>query len=222
MSELVYEESSATSTVLWEDIPIEELREYILSRHLSEDAARHGRAPHNGAVKVQTDQPAMPDSFRRFAANTFADLDIFEWQYWTGYYDRECPPGQPNFVSGMPHAHGWDGSRHAQYKLGHTLVMYVQVPERGGELVVMPEFRTTRTWALRWEAPGPSKSPPMTTVVSFQCPIWQRPLTTKGAKSVRCRRSSPTSKDGFGCVFDGSISSNSDVAVVIGRKTLRT
>lgn len=151
MSELVYEESSATYTVLWEDIPIEELREYILSRHLSEDAARHGRAPHNGAVKVQTDQPAMPDSFRRFAANTFADLDIFEWQYWTGYYDRECPPGQPNFVSGMPHAHGWDGSRHAQYKLGHTLVMYVQVPERGGELVVMPEFRDNKNMGPQHE-----------------------------------------------------------------------
>jgi|Cruoilmetagenom7_1024161.scaffolds.fasta_scaffold00637_16 hypothetical protein len=112
---------AAASMHKWEGCPIEELRQLAIEGAGGAHATCMGFTP--------------PQSFKDFAKSIIEDemgYEVDHWNYWASNLDPvdEGREWQLKF----PHTHQWDG---------RTMILYLDEPEGGGELVVLDEDMTT-------------------------------------------------------------------------------
>jgi hypothetical protein len=116
-------------------MPKDEIVAWVLERH------RHQRGHMNqGAVNINDqEQRKLLDAtgFPAWIKAMWPGERLEPDRFWTGYWDRECKPGNEDahgggWTSGFPHRHGWPH--------GFTVAMMIQAPLRGsGASVLVPD-----------------------------------------------------------------------------------
>lgn len=117
--------------------------------------------PRHECQGARTCDPVDLNGFDVFCAGVMAsitDKPVNKWQYWNsvfkdgdtlmddhdtrvkGIASRDYLPEGP-WLAGFPHVHGWT--------TGRTIIMGIQAPESGGELVIYPDEsdEPLMTWA---------------------------------------------------------------------------
>ena len=118
----------------WPDAPEDMLLEYVLANHRG-----FGAHPVPGYPDDPTGASNKPDQI----PNEFVEhcKDVIEimgyrpcdrWRYWCSIIRMEQKQAEDPWAQGFPHTHGWDGL---------TLVHYIQVPHKGGALVIRDHNR---------------------------------------------------------------------------------
>lgn len=115
-------------TYFWLDAPTEMFKIYV------ESVMRPAFSGSLGVSKNPEDDNGMPVEFQNYIAQIFEnelDYPVNEWRFWVGV----TQPGAmaqhaKGFAKGFPHSHGWNAL---------TAVHYVQVPESGGDLLIVDE-----------------------------------------------------------------------------------
>ena len=121
-----------TEVLHWLDAPLDELREFCLSKAV-------GR-------QVATEVETVPISFMAWVMDNIG-TDFDHWEWWVNVLDP-CtvrPSGygilggvkfdpEAEWCTKFPHAHPWDGK---------TVNLYIDPAESGGELVIFEDDRET-------------------------------------------------------------------------------
>lgn len=112
-------------TFIWDDCPVEELREFALANV--------------SPARKTCEDCNPPQVFKDYAASIIegeVGYEVDHWKYWasnlTALDNLASVPPEHNrdWQLKFPHTHGWDGI---------TLVLYLQAPEGGGELVILDD-----------------------------------------------------------------------------------
>lgn len=118
-------------TFFWEESPTELFKEFI-------DRAKKRNVGAQSISHNSEDENGMPIEFQEYIAGVFEvglDYPVGEWRFWLGVMrSGEVNKHNSRFAKGFPHAHGWDAL---------TAVHYVQVPESGGDLVIVDKHDET-------------------------------------------------------------------------------
>jgi hypothetical protein len=118
-------------TFFWEESPTELFKEFI-------DRAKKKNVGAQSISSNSEDENGMPIEFQEYIAGVFEvelDYPVEEWKFWIGVMrSGEVNRHKKQFAKGFPHAHGWDAL---------TAVHYVQVPESGGDLVIVDRNNKT-------------------------------------------------------------------------------
>ena len=101
---------------------VDELRDYVNTIHIQK------RKGAQAITDRQSDKELA--MFKDWCSGVFDDLGIphNRWDFWCSILTRQDGNGEG--CQGFPHNHMWNGV---------TLVLYLQVPEDGGDLVVLEE-----------------------------------------------------------------------------------
>ncbi len=80
------------------------------------------------------DRNKLPESIKQHFRDCLTELeypfDDAKWRYWTGVVHPGHKSNHVGWAKGFPHTHQWDGI---------TLVHYIQVPDSGGDTVIMED-----------------------------------------------------------------------------------
>ncbi len=110
---------TGVSTHQWDDCPVAELRGFV-EQHVG----------HHKTCEVP--KAPLPAVFVEFARQIIEDKLGYEVDHWRYWISSLAPLDDPDaeWQLKFPHTHGWDGK---------TLVLYLGLPESGGELVVLDQ-----------------------------------------------------------------------------------
>lgn len=114
-----------TAEFMFEDSPVEELCGLVLDNAID----------HNTSAR-DMDRTKLPETLKQHFRECLKLLgykaDPAKWRYWTGMVHPGHESNRKGWAKGFPHTHQWDGL---------TCVHYVQVPDSGGDTVVLKDDR---------------------------------------------------------------------------------
>ena len=115
--------------VKWEDAPTQELLDFVTANHRGFGAHPVPGFGDEPKAYTKNGEQAMPQSFIEHAKEVVERMkfNATRWRYWVSEIRAEDKSPEEQWAKGFPHNHGWSGL---------TLVHYLQVPERGGALVI--------------------------------------------------------------------------------------
>lgn len=128
-------------TVRWEGLPVDKLIAFVRDEYVL-----RGQTPLTGAQSFDPNrEDEMPVEWVEWAKKTFDSEGfgpVVKYKWWVSIFGSESSiqRGQPQWLNGFPHRHGWDH--------GMTLFMMLQPGESGGETVLIEDDGTHHELSL--------------------------------------------------------------------------